>query len=182
MIEFQGIQLNENCIIEFCVLPRYSLKTLLENIISNLEFIFLDTKGFLSALYQYEKDKNNHSKKKLINSDIFRIQNLKEFLKCFEELKQKKDKIIFFDSLPSLIDTFKDKKNIFLVLNIIWELIYFNNFTFIVINHYRIIDKSYAPRLGYTWILNVSYRILIKSIGNDTQFLVVQTPEERIKV
>lgn len=184
MIKFGKDCLLENSIIEMCILPRFSLMTLLNNLRTDQNVMFIDSRGSLTALYKYQKKYGDITKKKSvqISSDIFRIFNLQDFLICCRELKKVKRKLCVFDSLPSLIDTLVDKKNVFLIYNSLWELIYFYEHTFIITNHYHVLKKYYAPRLGVLWISNVTYRILIKSKEQDLEYEIVQTPEKRIYV
>lgn len=225
MLQFDTHNLRPNSVIEFCILPELSLNTILNNLHTNMDVIYIDSRGSLTALSKKntmrespniddfsqksltenfnreetnfkatKKMKPNDSSKKYkiqlnTESTIFRIFDLKEFLKTAKKLKKFKYKLLIFDSLPYLIDTLNDKQNVHLVYNQIWQLIYENSHTFLIINHYRIIidqkmikNMCYMPRLGVLWLSNVTYRILIKSKHQDLAYEIAQTPEKSLIV
>lgn len=192
MLKLNGQQFIENSIIELCILPSYTLEKLFDSIETDLMPIFIDSRGCLSALNKFNQNMKISSSSQIenkkgiklmtINSTIYKIDDISSFENCCENLKKQNKILCFFDSLPALIDTLTDFNHTYTIYNRLWKLIYFNNFTFIVINHYRICDKFYVPRLGVLWISNVSYRILVKYSKYKNEFEIVQTPDKRIEM
>ncbi|KRH91948.1 hypothetical protein M153_1698300069, partial [Pseudoloma neurophilia] len=129
--------------------------------------MFLDTRGCLSAVRQYNiqnsVDQSQITLKLYDKSVIFRIYDIKDFLKICSDIKKhtNSDIILFIDTLTCLIDSLSDKSVISLIYNEIWSLIYFNKATIFITNHYKRHDTFYVPRLGLNQIINVDYRVLV---------------------
>lgn len=149
MIKYCNETFLENSIIEFCILPDTPLDLLINNIKTDLDIVYIDARGTLSTI------KKCH-----------RLFSYLECIKLFKSMKTMNNKLVFLDSITAIIDSCINSDQIVHTYNSLWKLIYFNNFTFIVINHYRFFNKRFIPRLGSLWLLNITYRIMIKN-NND---------------
>lgn len=160
MIKYLNNEFPENCIIEFCILPDFPIYRLLDSIVTDLGMVYIDTRGTLST-----------------TKNCYRLFSHQEYSELFIQLKVMRDKLIIIDSVTAIVDSCDDGNDIIGVYNSLWELIYFNNFSVIVTNHYKVLNRMYHPRLGNLWMLNVTYRVMLKHSEEEENYEVVKVDD-----
>lgn len=143
-----GRELRMNSIIELCVLPDMKVHDIMVEMGKQVENpVFLDTVGNLrfktNALY---------------------VLSYRGFVKELLSLRSKKGFVLFVDSISFPVD--KLAVNMQKIFNLLWTLIYDNDATIVVSNHYKVVNSSgfasFVPRLGSRWKMMVSYRVMFK--------------------
>lgn len=146
MLIVNRARLRRNSIIELCVLPDMNVhNTMVELSRQTDNPVFFDTVGNLRFV-----------------ADALYILSYRKLIKALLSLRSRQGFVLFIDSISFLGD--KSMASLQRVYNVLWMLIYENDATVVVSNHYRIASSTggaeFVPRLGQRWKMMVSYRIM----------------------
>ncbi|AFN83877.1 hypothetical protein EROM_100610 [Encephalitozoon romaleae SJ-2008] len=146
MLIVNRARLRRNSIIELCVFPDMNVHdTMVELSRQTDKPVFFDTVGNLRFV-----------------ADALYILSYRKLIKALLSLRSKQGFVLFIDSISFLAD--KSMESLQRVYNVLWMLIYENDATVVVSNHYRIASNTsgteFVPRLGKRWKMMVSYRIM----------------------
>ncbi|ADM12395.1 uncharacterized protein Eint_100690 [Encephalitozoon intestinalis ATCC 50506] len=152
MLVVNGTGLRRNSIIELCVFPDMNVHRMMVELSKQTDNpVFFDTVGNLRVV-----------------ADASFILSYRKLVKALLSLKSRRGFVLFIDSISFLAD--KSVANLQRFYNILWMLIYENDATIVVSNHYRIVRNrgalDFALELGQRWKMMVSYRIMYKYVGD----------------
>lgn len=153
MLVVRGVELKENSIIELCVLPDMRVHDMMAELGKQVDQpVFLDTVGNLRFV-----------------ADALYILSYRKLVKALLSLRSRSGFVLFIDSISFLAD--RPMTNLQRIYNILWSLIYKNNATVVVSNHYKVTSGAHAtgftPRLGLRWRMMVSYRVMFGYVKDE---------------
>ncbi|AFM99167.1 hypothetical protein EHEL_100740 [Encephalitozoon hellem ATCC 50504] len=152
MLIVDGMRLRMNSIIELCVLPDMNVHSRMVDLSRQVSKpVFFDTVGNLRFV-----------------ADALYILSYRKLIKALLSLRSRRGFVLFMDSISFLAD--KSVTNLQRVYNVLWMLIYENDATIVVSNHYKIVSSmggvKFVPRLGQRWKMMVSHRVMYEYEGN----------------
>jgi hypothetical protein len=148
MLTLDGKQLRMNSIIELCVPPGSKVHNKMLELGKQVSSpVFFDTIGNLRLKAKAEY-----------------ILSGSAFLRALDSLRAARGFVLFIDSITFIADeAILDLQRIY---SLLWELIYSNDATIVVSNHYKIAggpsSPVLVPRLGLRWEMMVSYRLVYR--------------------
>ena len=146
MIIVDGHELRTNSIIELCVLPNMMVHKMMAEIGRQVtDAVFVDTVGNLRFV-----------------TDAIYVLSYRKFVKTLLSLRSRHGFVLFIDSMAFIAD--KQVPDAQKIYNILWELIYVNDATVIVSNHYKVHQSKLVPRFGARWEMMVSYRVMLRYV------------------
>ncbi|UYI26534.1 KaiC domain-containing protein [Encephalitozoon cuniculi] len=153
MLVVDGVLMKKNTIIELCVLPDMRVHDMMAELGGQTDNpVFLDTVGNLRFV-----------------ADAQYILGYRKFVKTLLSLRSRRGFVLFIDSISFLAD--KSMTNLQRIYNVLWMLIYENDATVVVSNHYKVVSSTngvgLTPRLGQRWRMMVSYRVVYTYVENE---------------
>lgn len=162
----------EESLIEFCIFPQIQINKLFFELAKQKNKVFfIDTIGNIDILLKHQN----------INLEYkcYRIFSINDFHEVYCTLKTEIGFYLFIDSITFVIEWNEydikpwDKNHPKRIYNKLWELIYSNNATIIVTNHYKTKiengNRIFIPRLGNDFFRIISYRVLLEN--NDKEIV-----------
>ncbi|TBU10805.1 hypothetical protein CWI38_1150p0030 [Hamiltosporidium tvaerminnensis] len=176
MIYFQEDCFKEESLIEICTFPQIQInKLFLEMAKQKKKVFFMDTIGNIDLLIKHQNRNKEY--------ECFRIFSISDFYDVCSILQSETGFYLFIDSITFVIEWNKysikpgEENHPKKIYNKLWDLIYSNNATIIVTNHYRPKlengNKVYVPRLGNCFFRIISYRVLLKNNDNEIEYKVI---------
>lgn len=157
MLTIDGEQLEMYSIIELCVLPDMRVHDMMIELSRQVEHpIFIDTIGNL----------------RFMTNSLY-ILSYKTFIKTLLSLRSRHGFVLFIDSISFIAD--RPEAHPQKIYNILWRLVYENNATIVVSNHYKVLNSTYTPRMEFKWMMMVSYRVMFRYVGSETSMKVVRS-------
>ncbi|EPR78998.1 hypothetical protein SLOPH_1800 [Spraguea lophii 42_110] len=142
-------------LIEILILPDTNVSQIFSMLSKNKESYFIDTKGNLR-----------------IKNNLYKIFTISEYFSTINTfLENKRNFILFIDSITFVSDMCTTKEKMKEMYNILWKVIYNTKSTVIVTNHYNKNNNSFVARLGYMWRRIITQRIKIKENG-EYQYMI----------
>lgn len=151
MIKVLSQEIQPNTITELYAFYDMNIHIILHNACKETDkrTVIIDTKGnfFLSGI------------------DCKYVHNIDEFFGELSLVKQLQSFILIVDCITFILDKEDRIDHLKRAFNIFWDLVYENDATIIVVNHYhqmRIRDKiEHMPRLGQFWCNMIDNRICL---------------------
>lgn len=146
-----------NTIIELCILPDVKVHNIMIDISKQSENnFFIDTVGNLCSCL-----------------DIKPIFAHKQFIRVLKRLASERDFFLFIDSITFMLKkTFRHQP----IYNLLWSLVYKNNATIIVSNHYRVYYNKLKPMMTSKWTFMIGYRIFMRCSDGSIRMEVINNP------